>query len=77
MAKLVFIMGMVYFAVIAALHRVEVIRVAHTPPSVIPAGGAGLKPRSSERPQGDSAPVYVFENNTWYCVKNCPAFTGK
>ena len=76
MAKLVFMMGAVYFAVIASLHRADVIRVAHTPPSIVPAD-AGLKLQSSERPQSDSAPVYVFENNMWYCVKNCPAYTGK
>lgn len=75
MAKLVFFMAVLYFSVVVGLRQADVVRINPMLSVVQLKSEAKLQP--APIPEDTSTPVYVHENNTWYCVKNCPAYTGK
>ena len=75
MAKLVSFMALLYFSVVVGLRQADVVRINPALSVVKLKSETELQP--APIPEDPSTPVYAYENNTWYCVKNCPAFTGK
>lgn len=75
MAKLMFALAVIYFGIVVGLTQAGIVRINPALGVVhLKSGSATQLPESAE---DNLAPVYAHENNTWYCVKNCPAYTGQ
>jgi hypothetical protein len=68
-------MAAVYFGIVMGLKQVGIVGINPALSVAHVKSGSALQPAANT--ESDSAPVYVYEHHTWYCVKNCPSYTGK